>query len=69
MAPGCLHLDPAAHKIQQGPSRPTMVRRGLRFPTWDEPLYREDEAIDLPSTLNYTPVGIDHEFANALTAL
>ena len=69
MAPVSLYLDPAAHDIQEGPSRINMVRRDLKFPTCDEPSYSEDEPINLPSLSNYTPAGTDPDASNALLAL
>ncbi len=69
MAPASLYLDAAAHDIQEAPSRTNMVRRDLKFPTCDEPSYREDEPINLPSIENYIPTGTDPDAANALVAL
>jgi len=69
MAPASLYLDSAAHNIQEGPSRTNMVRRDLKFPTYDEPSYREDEPINLPSISDYIPAGTDPDASNALVAL
>lgn len=68
-ASGCLYLDPGARNIHQGPSRPNMVRRELKFSTDDEHSYHEDEPLDLPAIRDYLPVGTDVDAANALTAL
>lgn len=46
-----------------------MVPRKLKFPSGDEPLYQEDEPLDLPVIDLYLPIGADVDAANALTAL
>ena len=46
-----------------------MVRRQLQFPVYQEPLYTEDEPIELPSLQSYLPPGTDPDAANALLAL
>ncbi len=69
MAPGGLYLDTAVHNFNQGPSSANMVRRQLKFPTGEEPLYPENEALELPSIRMYLPTGTDIDSANALTAL
>ena len=68
-AAGCLYLNPALPNIHQGPSGPNMVRRQLSFPAYQEPLYTEDEPIELPSLQSYLPTGTDSDSANALVAL
>lgn len=68
-AAGCLYLNPALSNIHQGPSGPNMVRRQLSFPAYQEPLYTEDEPIELPSLQSYLPTGTDSDSANALVAL
>ncbi|KAK3169403.1 hypothetical protein OEA41_008786 [Lepraria neglecta] len=68
-AAGCLYLNPALPNIHQGPSGPNMVRRQLKFPAYQVPLYTEDEPIELPSLQSYLPTGTDPDSANALIAL
>lgn len=52
-----------------GLARPEIIKHELKFSTSQDPLYQEDEPIDLPSIRPYVPVGIDRDVADALTAL
>ena len=55
--------------LHQGPSGPNMVSRELKFPTYQEPPYAQNEPIELPSLKSYLPTGTDRDAADALIAL
>lgn len=64
-----LYLNQSAHNFMHGLSRPEIIKRELKFSNSQDPLYQEDEPIELPSIHPYVPVGIDRDVADALTAL
>ncbi|SLM39019.1 hypothetical protein LPUS_09436 [Lasallia pustulata] len=64
-----LYLDQSAHTFTHSPTHPQIIKHELKFPTSEDPLYQEDEPIDLPSIHSYVPVGVDRDVADALTAL
>lgn len=69
MASGGLFIDATSTDLDRASSRSNMVRRELKFPTFEEMPFRENEPINLPSIHDYTPPGTDPDVADALTAL
>lgn len=67
--PKCLYLHTAANDMQNVPSRPNMVKYGLKFSCREGLSYRDDEAIVLPNVQGYVPQGTDPDTAEALAAL
>ncbi|KAL8734928.1 MAG: hypothetical protein Q9166_001280 [cf. Caloplaca sp. 2 TL-2023] len=67
--PECLYLHTAASNMQKAPSRSNMVNYSLKFSSKEGSLYRDDEAIVLPSVHGCIPVGTDPDTAEALAAL
>ncbi|KAI4239471.1 MAG: hypothetical protein LQ349_000341 [Xanthoria aureola] len=67
--PECLYLHATSHNMQRTPSRPNMVNYSLKFPSKEDPSYRDDEAIILPSVHGCIPIGTDPDTAEALAAL
>ena len=67
-ATGYLYLHPYLSSIYQGPSGPSLVRRQLKFPVYQEPPYAQDERIELPNLQGYLSTGTDIDVANALVA-
>ena len=64
-----LYLDQSAHSFTHSLSRPEIIKHELKFSTTEDPLYQEEEPIDLPSIHPYVPAGVDRDVADALTAL
>ncbi|KAL9128663.1 MAG: hypothetical protein Q9217_002691 [Psora testacea] len=68
-AEGYLYLDSALPNIHKGPSRPNMISRRLKFPTYSENEFPDDAPIELPDLQGYLPAGTDPDAAAALKAL
>ncbi|KAL9102946.1 MAG: hypothetical protein Q9163_001972 [Psora crenata] len=68
-AEGYLFLDRALPSINKGPSRPNMISRRLKFPTYSEHVFPDDAPIQLPDMQCYIPAGTDPDAAAALRAL
>lgn len=64
-----LYLDQSAHNFMHDLTHPEIIKHELKFSTSQDPLYQEDEPIELPSIHPYVPVDIDRDVADALTAL
>lgn len=67
--PECLYIRSASGNLQKAPSRPNMVNYELKFASGEDPLYRDDEDVVLPSIHNYVPIGTDTDTAEGLAAL
>ena len=66
---GHLYLDRNLHGLHKGPSRPNMICRRLKFPTYSENAFPDDAPIELPDLQVYLPPGTDTDAAAALRAL
>lgn len=66
---GCLFLDSRQRGLHREPSQSNLLTRELRFPSQDDTISSDDEAIPLPSLQEYLPPGTDPDSAEALKAL
>ncbi|KAI4206084.1 MAG: hypothetical protein LQ348_001084 [Seirophora lacunosa] len=67
--PECRYVQTTPGNMQNAPSRPNMVNYELKFSRREDPSYRDDESVILPSIHNYVPVGTDPDTAEGLAAL
>ncbi|KAL9012030.1 MAG: hypothetical protein Q9173_003179 [Seirophora scorigena] len=67
--PECLYVQTTPGNMQNAPSRPNMVNYELKFSRREDPSYRDDESVILPSIHHYVPVGTDRDTAEGLAAL